>query len=296
MNEYYVERKNNQMQEYGMEFFKQETHPYMLGAQAHIHDAIEFLSIQEGKYHIFVNGIEYTAAEGDVLLFRSNAIHSIYAEDCAVNSYYVLKVKPTLFFELAAAEKAVSYVLRFSLSDSCGKTHWRAEELAGSEIKDSFEKLITGYFKEDLCKDISLKIDSYNVVLALLRDMIKKEEEDGMSLAVNDSAAAQIYKVIRYMNQNFREELDARECCKRVNMSYSYFSRCFKRVTGRSFREYLNEVRINHAQQLLSTSDMSVTQIAFECGYNNVSYFITVYKSIKGKTPFSGRHKAINNL
>ena len=72
-------------------------------------------------------------------------------------------------------------------------------------------------------------------------------------------------------------------------MSYSYFSRCFKNVTGKTFKEYLNMVRINHAQRLLATTTLSVTQVALECGYNNISYFIAVYKSLKGETPLSSR-------
>jgi len=72
-------------------------------------------------------------------------------------------------------------------------------------------------------------------------------------------------------------------------MSYSYFSRIWKRIVRRSFREYLNEVRVSHAEHLLKTTSLPVTQIALECGYNNVSYFIAVYKELKGITPLSCR-------
>jgi len=69
-------------------------------------------------------------------------------------------------------------------------------------------------------------------------------------------------------------------------MSYSYFSRSFRRVTGLSFKKYLNQTRINRAEQMLLTGNGSVSEIAMECGYNSISYFISVYKSIKGTTPY----------
>ena len=52
-----------------------------------------------------------------------------------------------------------------------------------------------------------------------------------------------------------------------------------------SFKEYLNLTRVNHAERLLMTTQKSVTEISSLCGYNNVSYFISVYRRLKGRTP-----------
>ena len=151
------------------------------------------------------------------------------------------------------------------------------------------KKLIIESVDEGLCKDMSLKLCACQVMLGLLRDIIKYEEKNRINISANDSAAAQIYKAIRNIHKNYTEEIDAGKYAKMVGMSYSYFSRCFKRITGRSFKEYVNEVRINHAEQLLLTTEQSVTQISLECGYNNASYFITVYKRLKGGTPYANK-------
>lgn len=289
MNDYYVETENSEMKEHGMEFFISRFQPCAAAVKAHIHDAIEILYIQDGKYNIFVGGEEYSAKEGDILLFRSNAIHRIYTMASTVNRYYVLKLMPSVFFELASRENAVSYVLRFSLSGNEGKVHWLAEELPGTGLKEAFDGLIREGGSTGPCADISMKIRVYQVLLAFLCDMIRREEQQGIRRLANDSAAAQIYKVLQWINKNFGEEVNAETCSRMINMSYSYFSRCFKRIIGRSFKEYLNEVRINHAEQLLVTTDINVTQIAMECGFSNVSYFISVYKAMKGRTPLSER-------
>lgn len=277
------------MKENGMEFFVQNFTPDSPGVRAHIHDSIEILLIQQGCFHVYLNEAECHVKKGDVLLFRSNTIHSLFLEGKERGAYYVLKVKPSFFMELASEQNAIGYVLRFVLADKEGKFCWSQGEITGSQTQSAVEELIREYQTEGLCKDISMKLCAGRLLLCLLRDMMLDEEKRGVLGPSNDHAAAQIYKVIRYINENYSSEIDARECGMFVNMSYSYFSRCFKNVTGKSFKSYLNEVRINRAEKLLATTDLSVTQIALECGYNNVSYFISVYKTLKGKTPLVER-------
>ena len=289
----YKEKINASMQEFGMEFFQQRIPAGGIGAHAHIHDSIELIYITQGSFKVWVNDAEYHVQKGDVCLFRSNAIHIICADSMPENNYYVLKVQPSMFFEIASEKNAVEYVLRFTVNGMEEKVHWKAQELCGSEIEDSLTRLTVQWKKEELCRDIVLKLCAYQVILALLRSILSDKKITEKSDSASADATAQIYKVIRYIHKNYGENLDARKCCMYVNMSYSYFSRCFKKIIGKNFKEYLNEVRINHAQKLLMTTDLSVTEIAAECGYNNVSYFITMYKSMKGRTPLYNRKKMI---
>jgi len=291
MGEYYIEWISERMREFGMEFFLQNVKAETVGARAHIHDSIEIIYICEGNFNIFVNDTKFFAQRGDVLLFRSNTIHSILANSAPLNTYYVLKVKPELLLELASKKNAASYVLRFSAPLSSGKTHWKACEVENGEIEHALDLLIREYQAEALCKDLALKVHSCQVILALLKDLMREEHVNGMQVLQNDSATEQIYRATTYIHKNFGENLNAALCSKMANMSYSYFSRCFKRVTGRSFKTYLNETRINYAEHLLATTSLSVTEIALECGYNNVSYFITVYKELKKRTPLADREK-----
>lgn len=293
MNEYYVEETGQELDGYGIHFFRQHVQPCTFGAGAHIHDAIELIFIESGYYQIFVNGVEYTALPGDVFLFRANVIHSIYTGSPAENRYYVLKIRPSVIFEYSSEKNAMNYVMQFVVSDSKGKVRWTADELAEGEIRASFCRLAEAWRNDGPCKDILLKICAGQVIYALLSDFLKNRELQKEKELVNEGAAVQIYKAIRYINRNYSSDIDARQISEMVNMSYSYFSRCFKKITGRSFKEYLNEVRINRAEHLLVTTDMSVTRVAAECGYNNVSYFIAVYKSMKDRTPLANRKEVM---
>jgi len=68
-------------------------------------------------------------------------------------------------------------------------------------------------------------------------------------------------------------------------MSSNYFSSYFRKVTGISFSEYVTRIRISRARELLRDTDKSVTEIAMECGFHNISNFYRLYKKHVGKPP-----------
>ena len=235
MEEYYVEKVNTRMKENGMEFFLQVLKPGSIGTNAHIHESIEILWFQKGRFRVNINEAEYHVKTGDVLLFRSNAIHKVFAKMEDEETYYVLKVKPSLFLELSSEQNAIGYMLRFVLPDKNQKVCWYAEEAEGREVREALEKLAREFETDSLCKDISLKLCAGQVLLCLLKDMIRDEMRRGVQGPSNDNVAAQIYTVIRYINENYAGDIDARGCGEMVHMSYSYFSRSFKNARTASY-------------------------------------------------------------
>ena len=292
MKEYYVEKTPPLLIKSGMEFFLNEVPSLSVGAEAHIHEAIEILLVEEGSFTFFAGDESFSAKKGDIFLIRSNEIHSTIAKNGKNNAYFVLKFKPSFIFDFAIEELAVGYALRFIIKGAHSVTLWRAEEESTKNIFFNFSRLIDLYKDGSPCHDMAMKLSAGEVILAFLKEMIAREEECGIrdsSYLSDGTASSQIYKAIKYINRHYFEQISALDCAGEVGMSYSYFSRSFKRITGKTFKEYLNEVRIKHAESLLTTTDASVTSIALECGYNNVSYFIMVYKALKGKTPFDYR-------
>ena len=90
-----------------------------------------------------------------------------------------------------------------------------------------------------------------------------------------------------------REKITLEEVASSVYMSSNYFSSYFRKVTNISFSDYVTRMRINHARELLRETDKNVTEIAMECGFNNISNFYRLYKKHMGKTP--GYEKSKNN-
>ena len=80
-----------------------------------------------------------------------------------------------------------------------------------------------------------------------------------------------------------------------AGMNPKYFCRIFKAITHQSPMEYVIFYRIEQAANLLSTTDLPITEIAMECGFNDCSYFIRKFKNLKHTTPYKYRSKNLQN-
>lgn len=148
-----------------------------------------------------------------------------------------------------------------------------------SAIDGLLEECMSVHYGED----IGIRLSVSQILLAILRDV--HATQPTMIDQPDESLARRIYDAVVYINKNYNQNISAEGCSKIACMSYSYFSRSFRLVTGKSFKEYLTQVRIAHAERMLLTADCSVTQVALQCGYDSAAYFCSVYKHIKGVTP-----------
>ena len=94
-----------------------------------------------------------------------------------------------------------------------------------------------------------------------------------------------IEQTISYIHQNLSEELTLEALAKRAKFSPIYFHKLFKASTGKNLHEYVEEQRIQKAIDLLISTDMTLTQIAYECGFSSQSYFSYAFKKKKKMTP-----------
>mgnify|MGYP002529753669 CR=1 FL=1 len=96
---------------------------------------------------------------------------------------------------------------------------------------------------------------------------------------------ADILLATKYIYNNFRKPLTLEDVSSVASLSPTYFSKKFKLITGMGFKEYLNYVRLKHAQTALLTTDSSITDIALEYGFNDSNYFKDLFKKVYGKSP-----------
>lgn len=94
-----------------------------------------------------------------------------------------------------------------------------------------------------------------------------------------------ITKAIQYLNQNFDRPITLNEIAKLANMSDVSFSRYFKQSTGNTFIDSLNEIRLGHASRMLIDTTDSIAEIAYNCGFNNISNFNRIFRKKKSCTP-----------
>ena len=94
-----------------------------------------------------------------------------------------------------------------------------------------------------------------------------------------------IETVMEYINKNFEKPVTLKEVAKLINMTEVSFSRFFRQRTGNTFIDSLTEIRIGNASRLLIDTTQSVAEVAYNCGFNNISNFNRIFKKRKGCVP-----------
>jgi AraC-like DNA-binding protein len=90
--------------------------------------------------------------------------------------------------------------------------------------------------------------------------------------------------VLSFLMENYKKEFNLQEIADLVNLSTSSFCRYFRSKTHKTCSQFINEIRIAHACKLLTNRNMTVTEICYETGYNNISHFNRQFKLITGLT------------
>jgi two-component system response regulator YesN len=105
-------------------------------------------------------------------------------------------------------------------------------------------------------------------------DTINRKKWDGVTL-----------KIINFLEENFDRDISLEDVAKEVNMSYHYFSKFFKERVGENFIDYLTNLRIKKAMELLKDSALSIKEVSYKVGYSDPNYFSKIFKKVTGVTP-----------
>lgn len=112
---------------------------------------------------------------------------------------------------------------------------------------------------------------------------------------INNKSRQVIAPGINYIHNNYKTNFNLNQVAELCQISDSYFSRLFKKVTGYNFAQYVNMVRIMHAKKMLISTNISIASLSLELGYEDCGYFIKVFKRCEGITPNEYRNKHLNN-
>ena len=132
--------------------------------------------------------------------------------------------------------------------------------------------------------------DSVLELLSILHDLSISRNLHTLSDATFSNVelsynSRRVERAMEYMNQNFHKAITLNEVARLSNMTEVAFSRFFKTRTGITFMDSLLEMRLGHASRLLIDTSQSVAEVAYNCGFNNISNFNRLFKKKKGCTP-----------
>ena len=178
-------------------------------------------------------------------------------------------------------------------------------------IKTMFEKSVRGIsFTRETIISVSSRLKALNQkkgfdsVLELMSILHQLSTSKNMR-TLSDSSfnnteqfsynSRRIEKTFEYMNNNFDKQITLSEVAKISNMTQVSFSRFFKKRTGINFIDSLNEIRLGNASRMLIDTTHSIAEIAYNCGFNNLSIFNRIFKTKKKCTPKEFRESYSGN-
>lgn len=132
-------------------------------------------------------------------------------------------------------------------------------------------------------------VDKILKLISVLDDLSKKQPtliaSNSFHNVVSKKNEMRINKVCLYIQNNFYTKISLKEVADLIFLTESNFCKFFKKATGKTYSDYLNELRINEACRLLVQTEKSINQISFGCGFESLSYFNRVFLNKKGVTP-----------
>lgn len=256
----------------------------------HWHDCLEITCIKDGSGNYYVNGKVYEMHTGDIIIFNNVEPHA-WEVTGNRDMLALVAVFSTTFVSENASLFDYDYLRPFIERGPNFKNCLPYDEEATHRIFGLIEDTYNEY--RDRCDGYNLMIKA--IILQVLTLLIRYYQDDAKpqnQLDKRKTDMERIGQALDYIKQNFREDISLEHAAKTACMSPNYFSAFFKRATGETFIDYLCRFRILTAHDLIKNTEKSITQIATECGFNNMSNFYRSYNRILGEHPSESRKKA----
>lgn len=248
----------------------------------HWHSYFEITYVQEGRGNYFVNGQDYLMEPGDIIIFNNVEAHGwkLMGED--------MKLLVMIFSPEFVAEKLSvfdsEYLKPFVERGSNFKNRIGSEEPVSHEIRKGIREIYAEWKQQKEGYPLMIKANILRILTMLIRTYQDESKSEEM-LKEKKNAMKRLEQAISYIDSHYSEKITLDEVAAAAYMSSNYFSSYFRKVTGISFSEYVTRIRISRARELLRDTDKSVTEIAMECGFHNISNFYRLYKKHVGKPP-----------
>ena len=248
----------------------------------HYHDYIELLYGLEDGATVWINGDGYPFDRGDLFLINSREPHTVSAPNKA--SHICVKFLPHILYADEQALLEFKYVIPF-LSGNRHQKRFCAEELEAWQVGELMDEIIREWEEKRIGYELVIRAAILRLFAGILRYW-HKESYGAPDLPLPDVVKnALAYLDVHYATATEQEVADA--CA----ISYNHFSRLFKRSLGRSFSDYLTQIRIREAEKLLIFTDKSITEIAMDVGFSSSSHFIARFREHRQIPPRQFRVK-----
>lgn len=243
---------------------------------SHWHAPLEIIMPLENHYRVTCCNTLFTLREGDVLIINPGIVHSMMAD---AGKRLIFQADFTLLHgikELEATLSIISPALVITSEDE-PETHEIIQKLM-LEISDE-------YFADAPLSEASIYSKLIGIFVLIGRNYSPNAKSFNNSLRKQREYTERFMYVCDYIREHCSEDLTLDHIADISGFSKYHFSRLFKQFTNVSFYKYLNKKRIEYAEKLLVDKELTITEVALQCGFSSLSAFIRMFKLIKSCTP-----------
>lgn len=262
----------------------------------HSHLALEINLFSGGCKGTYVIGDkDYSIESGDIFILRSNEEHSIIhlenEQNCVCTG---LQFSPDFIWSPSNELCDMKHVYSLFSDSNIRFNHKldRSDELTG-RVRELLSDIVDEFSHESLEYALMVKVKLISMLILLARNYNNTESANPVSYVRRENRM-RIESTMSYIDAHLYEHLTLEKLAEVATMSTSYFSQLFKTLNGFSAWEYIVEKRIELAQKLLLSTDEPVLDIAFKCGFNNMTNFNRAFKKMTGISPREYRQR-VNN-
>ncbi len=247
----------------------------------HWHDELEIIYVKSGFLTVNISGENYIGKPGDAFVVSPGNLHFMGSQTGTVDYF-------TFLFPLKYIAFRSDDMLDDKLIEPLNSGHLMISPEIKDTVKEQCEQLARVYAAEiDKSESkITNQIKKKIILLQFIHELWKKGY-----IVENDTTGRNTVEkeMVSYIQQNYTGKILLREFGEQFHLSEKYISRYFKEHFHITLSQYVTYLRLEHAKQMLQETDISVTEVAMQSGYQNISYFIRSFKKTYGVSPLKYR-------
>lgn len=256
-------------------------------AESHWHDDIEFIVILDGHMNYNVNGKIFTLQKGDGLFVNSRQFHYGFSPEYQECFFICILLHPMLLCSTKYVEQ--KFILPVTTGAAIPYYKFSAEH--------AWERQVLEYLRAIYeCRDSeTMELKSQSLFGLLWAELYTHMRSETSYSASQNHHLTSLQKMISFLQNHYKEKIHLAEICKVGNVGKTTCSTIFMQYTNQTPIEYLTDFRLRKSIDFLLSTDMTISEIGYETGFSNASYFAETFHKWLGCSPGEYRKKHIGN-
>ncbi|WP_300304863.1 helix-turn-helix domain-containing protein [Anaerosolibacter sp.] len=255
----------------------------------HYHHELELITIIKGEFCIFTKELAIKLKAGDVAVIGSLEPHYSFKE-AGDMEYIVLQFDIFRFI----SQDLISYMKYFTEDGRLlSRLNYMFREKP--QVNEKIYRYIVEIASEHAQKQKGYEIAIHSLIHRIILEFLRNDSS--ALLDVNSSIELQkLLPVLEYVEKNIDSRITMEEAAKYINYDYYYFGKYFKRVIGKTFKEYVNNKKMVNVERILLTKNVTIMEAALSVGMPNMANFYKAFREYNNCSPKDFRDRALNRV